>query len=72
MEWRQTKQYQWELAEQGFSGKARLQETNSGYIASIRVENTDFDMELLNERDFFERKKDAVKFLQEQMGQESY
>lgn len=72
MKWRQTKQNKWEVAEQGFTGHALLKETNSGYIVIITVENTDFDMELLNERDFFERKKDALKFLREKMEQESY
>lgn len=72
MEWKQTKRHKWVIAEQGFDGRALLQETNNGFIASITVENTEFDMELLDEREFFERKKDALAFLEEKMTKESY
>jgi len=72
MEWRQTNRHRWEIAEQGFEGRALLQETNSGFIASITVTNTEFDMDLLDEREFFETKQDALRFLEERMAQESY
>lgn len=72
MEWQQVDRYRWEVAEAGFQGQALLRETNNGFIASINVENTDFDMEMLNDREFFEKKQDAVAFLQQKMQKTSY
>lgn len=72
MTWIQTRRYAWELTTDGFDGKAFLKETNSGYIASITVKNTEFDMALADEREFFERKKKAVQFLNALMEKHSY
>lgn len=72
MRWEQVEPGQWRLADPDMTGKAVLNETNSGFIASIRVEETNFDMELLSEREFFERKKDALRFLKERMDRDSY
>ncbi len=72
MTWTQTERHTWELATNGFDGTANLRETNSGFVASVQVENTQFDMELADERDFFERKKDAVNFLRDRMEKHDY
>lgn len=72
MPWEQVGRDQWELASTNFSGKAVLNETNSGYIALVRVENTDFDMELLNRREFFESRREAKEFLEKHMKQEDH
>lgn len=72
MEWQRTDRHRWKIAEDGFEGDARLKETNHGYIASVTVENTEFEMELMDEREFFEKRKDALKFLKERMRRESY
>lgn len=72
MNWRQVKRHTWQLDESGYEGEARMKETNHGFIISITVKNTDFDMELLNERDFFEKKQDALGFLKKHMEKDSY
>ncbi len=72
MPWTRVDGARWELAADGFTGKAVLQETNSGFIANIHVENTDFDMELVDERDFFESRDAAVEFLQRKMQEGDY
>jgi len=72
MQWRQVGRYEWELVERGFSGEAILKETNHGVIASIVVRNEDFDMVLLEDREFFESVQDGVAFLEERMAQDSY
>lgn len=72
MEWTQSGGSEWRLANPDFRGKAVLNETNEGYIALIRVEEKQFDMELLSEREFFESRQEAMKFLKDHMEKDSY
>ncbi|MDY6761711.1 MAG: hypothetical protein SVY41_01555 [Candidatus Nanohaloarchaea archaeon] len=72
MKWVQDGKDQWRLAEDGFSGRAALQQTNQGFVAAISVEEEQFDLELLDEREFFEKEDDARTYLQEKMEQDSY
>lgn len=72
MRWERVDSSEWRIAENGFSGRALLRETNSGFIASITVEEDQFDMELLDDRDFFESRDDALAFLKDRMEQSSY
>lgn len=72
MGWTESRPGEWELVADSFSGKAVLNETNSGFIASLRVENDDFEMELAKEREFFQHRDDAEDFLQEQMQKHDY
>lgn len=72
MDWKQVSRHKWRLAEDGFSGRAILNETNSGFIAAITVEEDQFNMTLLDEREFFSSKQDALQYLEEKMRQESY
>lgn len=72
MEWKRRDDTTWEIADPDFDGKAMLKETNSGYIAAITVSETQFDMELLDEREFFESRREAMAFLQDLMERDSY
>lgn len=72
MDWMRVEPGRWQLAAPDFDGKAVLNETNSGYIASITVRETRFDMELLDDREFFPSKEDAIAFLRERMDRDSY
>lgn len=72
MRWERVDSGEWRIAENGFSGRALLRETNSGFIASINVSEDQFDMELLDDRDFFESRDDALTFLEERMDRSSY
>ncbi|MDY6776660.1 MAG: hypothetical protein SVQ76_00980 [Candidatus Nanohaloarchaea archaeon] len=72
MEWKKKKRGVWEGVDPDLEGKAVLKETNQGFIASITVEEKQFDMELMDEREFFSSKKEALKFLKERMERDSY
>ncbi len=72
MRWEQSEPGVWRLLADDFSGKAVLNETNSGYIAAITVSEEQFDMELLDEREFFPSKDEALGFLKEHMDRDSY
>ncbi|MDY6769633.1 MAG: hypothetical protein SVU88_01535 [Candidatus Nanohaloarchaea archaeon] len=72
MDWTRVGNGEWQLADPDFDGTAALQETNQGYVAAISVTETQFDMELLDEREFFETRDAALEFLQEKMAQDSY
>lgn len=72
MRWEQAEPGVWRLLADDFSGKAVLNETNSGYIASITVSEEQFDMDLMDEREFFPSKDEALAFLKERMDRDSY
>ncbi|MDY6774319.1 MAG: hypothetical protein SVS85_03905 [Candidatus Nanohaloarchaea archaeon] len=55
-----------------FEGRAVLNQTNEGYIAAVKVEEKQFDMELLDEREFFANEDEALEFLKERMERDSY
>lgn len=72
MQWTSAGDTEWRLASQGFEGRASLQETNQGYVATVKVNEKQFDMELMDEREFFEDKEEAIQFLKEKMERDSY
>lgn len=72
MQWTRAGPDEWRLASSDLSGRAAIQETNQGYIASIAVTEDQFDMELLDEREFFEDREAALTFLQARMEQDAY
>ncbi|MDY6770263.1 MAG: hypothetical protein SVU88_04800 [Candidatus Nanohaloarchaea archaeon] len=59
MNWVRDGNNQWRLVEDGFSGTAAIQQTNQGFVAAITVQEEQFDLELLDEREFFEMEQDA-------------
>ncbi|MDY6769092.1 MAG: hypothetical protein SVW02_03240 [Candidatus Nanohaloarchaea archaeon] len=72
MQWTKAGSDEWRLAEQGFEGRAAIQHTNQGFVAAISVTEKEFDIELLDEREFFENRDAARDFLQEKMDKDSY
>ncbi len=72
MDWTKAGENEWRLASPDFTGRAVLQETNQGYIAAISVTEKQFDMELMDEREFFANREKAMAYLQEQMARDSY
>lgn len=72
MDWKKSGQGEWRLASSDFEGRAVLNETNEGFIASIEVKEDRFDMELLGEREFFESREEAEEFLKNHMEKDSY
>ncbi|MFB6265570.1 MAG: hypothetical protein ABEI07_00625 [Candidatus Nanohaloarchaea archaeon] len=72
MEWVRAGDGEWRLSSPDFEGRAILNQTNEGYIASIKVTEKQFDMELLEDRDFFETEEEALQFLKERMERDSY
>ncbi|MCJ7478813.1 MAG: hypothetical protein MUP63_01385 [Candidatus Nanohaloarchaeota archaeon QJJ-7] len=72
MEWVKAGKNEWRLSSPDFEGTAVLNQTNEGYIALVRVEEKQFDMELLNDREFFEKEEEAMEFLRDRMDRDSY
>ncbi|MFB6240909.1 MAG: arginase family protein, partial [Gemmatimonadota bacterium] len=65
MDWAKAGSDEWRLASSDLEGAAAIQQTNQGYIASISVTEKQFDLELLDEREFFEKREEALEFLRE-------
>lgn len=65
--WDKTGPAEWTLERDGLTGKARIREVEGGYEARIGVRDTEYQMELLSDEEYFESRSKAVEFLNKQM-----
>ncbi|MCJ7428980.1 MAG: hypothetical protein MUP66_01170 [Candidatus Nanohaloarchaeota archaeon QJJ-5] len=65
--WHKAGPAEWELEREGLTGKARIRQVEGGFEARIGVRDTEFQMDLLSEQDFFESRSAAVSYLEELM-----
>lgn len=67
--WRRSGRDRWAVDSAGLEGEARVIEVSGGYRARIVLKDTGFGMTLMDEREFFESRKDAVAFVEEKIGE---
>jgi antitoxin component of MazEF toxin-antitoxin module len=67
--WRQEERRLWKLDNGSVTGTARITEIRGGYRVTVQVQDEEFGMDIVDEREFFELENDAREFLQDQMQQ---
>lgn len=70
MRWQKVGRRRWTAEGDSVEGQARVHEVEGGYRAEIHAEDTEFGMTLLDESDFFESERDAVRFLEDAMDED--
>lgn len=65
--WSKTGPAAWTLDRDGLAGNARIREVEGGYEARIGIRDTEFQMDIVSEEEYFESRNRAVSFLEDLM-----